>query len=81
MDLREPREKDDRRLLPIPRLLRPSEVAKILSLHPSSIYRLARRGVLPSVLIPPDSVRFRPQDVEHFIGRCRRPSRRGVRPT
>lgn len=66
------RRKNGRRSTPIPRLLRPAEVAEILQVHRSSVYRLHRRGLLPAVTIPPDTVRFRVEDLERFINRCRK---------
>lgn len=52
-------------------LLRASEVARILSLRPSTVYALAHRGVLRHVRIAQGArralIRFRPSDIEKLI--------------
>jgi excisionase family DNA binding protein len=50
----------------IERLLRPREVAQILQLSQMQIYRLARKGELPSVQVG-KSVRFKPSLIANFI--------------
>lgn len=65
---------------PISRLLRPAEVAEILQVHQSGVYRMARRGVITSVVLPPKTLRFRQSDIEAFIGRCATKSRRQAIP-
>ena len=63
--------KAGKRDVPIPRLLRPEEVAEILGVHRSTVHRLAARGQLPCVRIPPRTLRFIPDQVNAFINRCR----------
>jgi len=49
-------------------LLRPREVARILGVGISSVYRLAARGTLPAVKVPGTSlVRFRRDRIERLI--------------
>ncbi len=63
------------RPLPLARLLRPRDVAEILQVHPSTVYRLARRGAIKCVTIPPKTLRFEASDIEEFIKRCRNSKR------
>jgi excisionase family DNA binding protein len=65
-------------------LLRPLEVAKLLALDLSMVYRLARSGDLPAVTVGPKSIRFEPKQVAAYRaahasrgGRRRRPKGRG----
>lgn len=51
-------------------LLRATEVAALLSVSRSAVYRLAESGALPRVAIG-ESVRFRVEDVEAFIAQRR----------
>ena len=55
----------------IPPLLRATDVAKILRCSTVNIYNLAKRGDLPSVVFG-SCVRFKQEDVEEFIARCRK---------
>lgn len=52
-------------------LLRAQEVAKILSVRPSTVYDLAHRGVLRCVRIAQGKrrslIRFRPSDLERLL--------------
>ena len=57
-------------LLPLPELLRPEQVAKVLGCSKPFIYALARRGELPSVVMG-RAVRFDPSDVAVFIEKRR----------
>ncbi len=68
--------KGTNRSLSIARLLRPRDVAEILQVHPSTVYRLARRGAMKCVTIPPKTLRFQASDIEAFIKRCRDGHRR-----
>jgi excisionase family DNA binding protein len=52
-------------------LLRATDVAKILRCSSANIYNLAKRGELPSVIFG-SCVRFKREDVEEFIARCRK---------
>ena len=53
-------------------LLRVRDAAKVLMIHPGSLYRLcAKRGVL-FYRIPGVGLRFRPSDLERFIDRAKR---------
>lgn len=63
---------------PVQRLLRPAEVAEILQVHQSNVYRMARRGVLTSVVLPPKTLRFRQSDIESFIRECATKPKRQV---
>ena len=50
------------------RLMKPKEVAELLGIGESSVYRLASSGVLPTVRIPgTNSVRFRRERVETLM--------------
>ncbi len=52
------------------RLMKPQEVAELLGIGVSSVYRLAERGTLPTVKIPGTKVvRFRRERVEEFVRR------------
>lgn len=51
---------------PIAKLLRPEEVAEILSVSRSYAYALLQTGELPAVRIG-RSVRIRPQDLQDYI--------------
>jgi len=56
--------------LPISPLLRVSEVARLLNVHPSTVIRLADRGILLGIQILGGrhrALRFRPEAVEKFI--------------
>ncbi len=70
---------DGRKQLPIPHLLRPEEVAEILGVHRSTVHRLAARGQLPCVRIPPRTLRFLPDQVSTFINRCRQRKPGGIK--
>ena len=64
--------KDGKMSPPIQRLLCPQEVAEILQIHLSSVYRLAHRGDLPSIVIPPRTLRFSLDELQAFMVRCRK---------
>ena len=72
-------DKGGKKELPISRLLRPEEVAEILGVHRSTVHRLAARGQLPCVRIPPRTLRFIPDQVSTFINRCRQRKPGGVK--
>lgn len=46
-----------------PQLLTAQELARVLKLNPQTLYRLARRGVLPAIRIGKKSLRFDPAQV------------------
>ena len=46
-----------------PQLLTVQELARVLKLNPQTLYRLARRGVLPAIRIGKKSLRFDPAQV------------------
>ncbi len=49
-------------------LLRPRDVARLLSIGTSTVYRLAEAGVLPTVKIPGTThVRFKAERVEELL--------------
>lgn len=49
-------------------LLRPRQVAQLLGVGTSTVYRLAGQGILPTVRIPNTSlVRFRRERVEQLL--------------
>ena len=50
-------------------LLRVSDVAQILNLGVSSVWRLARNGQLPAPIRVGGSTRWRRADIESLIGR------------
>lgn len=58
----------------IPQLLTASDLCKALRVSRSNAYKLAEKGVIPSVRFrvqgERDSVRFRAEDVAAFIERC-----------
>ena len=55
------------------RLMKPKEVAELLGIGESSVYRLAERGTLPTVKIPGTKmVRFRRERVEELVRRWER---------
>ena len=51
-------------------LLKPSDVAMILSVSKALVYRLLRQGSIPVVRIN-HAVRVKPSDLEVFIQKCR----------
>ena len=56
-------------------LLRVRDAAKVLMIHPGSLYRLcARRGIV-FYRIPGVGLRFRPSDLERFITSSKRTKR------
>ena len=48
-------------------LLTPQEVAGILKVSPSAVFKWAKKGVLPSYRIHEKCLRFKMGDVEDFI--------------
>ena len=52
------------------RLLKPAEVAEVLSISKALVYRLIQQGVIPSVRIN-HAVRVMPSDLEGYIKQCR----------
>ena len=58
-------------------LLTAGDVAKILKISKVQVYKMAQNGVLPCYRLKTHgspkkcSVRFRIDDIEHFIKRCR----------
>ena len=55
-------------------LLDESEAARLLSLTPRQVVRLANRGELPTVHLPGKQVRFDADDLRQFIERHKRPA-------
>ena len=51
------------------RLLRRDEVAELLAVSESTVYRLGVTGELREVRVTPQNVRYRPEDIEAFIRR------------
>lgn len=51
-------------------LLDADAVAAYLSIDPATVYRLARRAVLPAIQVGPRALRFRPEDVRAYL-ECR----------
>ena len=51
-------------------LLKPSDVAMILSVSKALVYQLLRQGSIPVVQIN-HAVRVKPSDLEAFIQKCR----------
>ena len=60
------------------KLLRASEVAKLLQVDRSTVYEWAREGWLPSVALTPGTVRFRAEEVEEFVQKRERPNGNGA---
>ena len=56
------------------KLLRGAEVAEMLSISKTHVFRLAAEGTLPAIQINQKTVRFSPDDVAAFIERQRRAS-------
>jgi excisionase family DNA binding protein len=54
---------------PLPRLLKPSEVAKVLAISERSVRRLAEQGALPGIRLGSRSLRFEPEAVAQFVSR------------
>lgn len=50
-----------------PQLLTAQELARVLKLNPQTLYRLARRGVLPAIRIGKKSLRFDPAQVRNAL--------------
>lgn len=44
-------------------------VARFLAIDTATVYRLARRAVLPAIQVAPRVVRFRPEDIRAYIDR------------
>lgn len=42
-------------------------VARYLAVDPATVYRLARRAVLPAIQVAPRVLRFRPEDVRAYV--------------
>jgi len=53
------------------RLLKPADVAEVLSVSKALVYRLIQQGAIPSVRIN-HAVRVKPCDLDAFITRCRK---------
>ncbi len=59
-------------------LLKPREVARLLGIGLSSVYRLAERKTLPAIKIPGTKVvRFRRERVEELVRRWERKHKNG----
>ena len=67
MEGRPARDPDEEKDVSSP-LLKPREVAQLLGIGLSSVYRLAERGTLPTVKIPgTEMVRFRRERIENLV--------------
>ena len=55
-------------------LLTDSEAADILRLTPRQVARLAKKGILPSVNLPGNEVRFDVDDLRQWVESCKRPA-------
>ena len=53
-------------------LLTAEEVAKILKVTPSAIFKWAKRGIIPSYRLHEKCLRFKIPDVEAFVQRGKR---------
>jgi excisionase family DNA binding protein len=54
-------------------LLDESEAARLLSLTPRQVVRLANRGELPTVHLPGGQIRFDPDDLSRWVESHKRP--------
>jgi excisionase family DNA binding protein len=55
-------------------LLTKTEAAELLRLTPRQVGKLARRGVLPSVRLPGNEVRFDPDDIRQWVETLKQPA-------
>ncbi len=53
------------------KLLKAGEVAKMLEISLSLVYRLMRTGEIPAIRMSSHTVRVRASDLEAYIDRCR----------
>ena len=58
-------------------LLTDSETAELLRLTSRQVARLAKRGELPSVILPGNEVRFDPEDIREWVETRKRPAGKG----
>jgi excisionase family DNA binding protein len=58
-------------------LITDSEAAEILRLTPRQVARLAKKGILPSVKLPGDEVRFDPDDLRRWVESLKQPATAG----
>lgn len=58
-----------------PLLIDARDAAYLLGMLPARVLRLAKRGVLPSIILPDGVIRFRRMDLEEWIARLRQPAR------
>jgi len=61
-------------------LLAISEAAELLRLTPRQVAKLARRGELPSVLLPGNEIRFDHADIRQWVETRKRPVAEGGQP-
>ncbi len=54
-------------------LLTESEAAEFLRLTPRQVLRFAKRGELPSVILPGNEVRFDPAELSRWVESRKRP--------
>jgi len=54
-------------MAPLPELLTVTEVAEVLRVHPATVRRWAREGVLTATDTPGRSLRFRREDIERLL--------------
>ena len=55
-------------------LITDSEAAEILRLTPRQVAKLAKKGILPSVKLPGDEIRFDPDDLRQWVETLKRPA-------
>ena len=58
-------------------LLTDSEAAEILRLTPRQVARLAKKGILPSVRLPGNEIRFDPNDIRQWVETLKHPAKLG----
>ena len=55
-------------------LITDSEAAEILRLTPRQVAKLAKKGILPSVKLPGDEIRFDPDDIREWVETLKQPA-------
>jgi excisionase family DNA binding protein len=58
-------------------LITDSEAAEILRLTPRQVAKLAKKGILPSVKLPGDEIRFDPDDIRRWVETLKQPAAEG----
>lgn len=57
-----------------PLLIDAREAGRLLDMLPARVSRLAKRGEIPSVVLPDGEVRFSPDDLREWVELHRRPA-------